>query len=253
VSIEYGMTKLFDVFRKHEVTATFFVPGEVAAKQKESVKLILKEGHELACHGLKHDKNEFLLPYDQQFRSVKEATEILEREIGVKPKGFRAPCLRANGVTVRVLESLDYAYDSSVLPSFVPGYYGNITLKSKPYRPSCSSIREKGKSRILELPVSVNPLFRIPLSAAWMRNLGFNWLKTGIKLNYKLGNPVVFYIHPRDVTNLPRIKGIPWHLYTNVGQKSERILDQLTAYAQKHGEVISGIELVRRHKESRKA
>jgi peptidoglycan-N-acetylglucosamine deacetylase len=250
VGIEYGLRRLLELLRKHDITATFFVPGEVVENQREPLKLILQGGHELGCHGLTHDKDEFLLPYDQQFQRIKEATRLLEKGTGHRPRGFRAPCLRTNGVTVRALEALDYVYDSSVLPGIVPGYYGELTLKLKPYVPSNFSIKGGARSRIWELPVSVNPFLRIPLSAAWMRNLGSDWLKTSIRLNYELRNPVVFYVHPRDVSPLPRVEGVPWHLYKNVGLKGESILDGVLNYAKKNGEVTSGIELTRRLTES---
>jgi peptidoglycan/xylan/chitin deacetylase (PgdA/CDA1 family) len=246
VGINYGMNRLLELFRKHDVNATFFVPGEVAKTQHESIRQILQGGHELGCHGLTHDKDEFLSPYNDQFKRLKKATELLEKHIGIKPKGFRAPCLRANRETIKALESLDYTYDSSVLPSFVP-VYGSFTFKLKPYNPSRSSIIAKGDSRILELPVSVNPFFHIPLSAAWMRNLGLKWVKNSIQINFNLGNPVVFYLHPRDVMPLPKAVGLPWHFYRNIGLAGEKMVDEVVKYARKNGEIMSGIELAKRY------
>jgi hypothetical protein len=247
VEVSYGITKLLDLFKEHDLKATFFVPGEVGKNNRETIKQIAKDGHEIACHGYKHDKNECLLSLEEQTARIKEATEILRVETGCTPKGFRAPCLRANGVTAHVLQNLGYVYDSSVIPSSVPGYYGHLTASSKPYRPSLSSLEREGKSRIIELPVSVNPILRIPLSAAWMRNLGVNWVKIGVKTNFCLGIPVMFYIHPRDVSSLPSVKGLPWHLYRNTGQKAIEMLNKIAGYVKRHGEAITGIELAERY------
>jgi hypothetical protein len=246
VDVGSGIAKLLELFGKHDLKATFFVPGEVAKNYGHSLKFAIREGHELACHGLEHDKNECLLPFNEQLARITEATEILYRQIGGRPKGFRAPCLRANGETAKVLEHLGYAYDSSVLPSFIPGYYGYLTWISRPYHPSFSSLREEGKAKILELPVSVNPVFRIPLSAAWMRNLGVSWVKASVKMNFDMGNPVMFYIHPRDVSSLPKVKGLPWHVYRNVGQEAVKMLDQILEYVKRHGEIVSGLGLAER-------
>jgi peptidoglycan/xylan/chitin deacetylase (PgdA/CDA1 family) len=245
VGIDYGINRLLELFRRHDISATFFVPGEVAKTQQESIRRLLQEGHELGCHGLTHDKNEFLSSYNEQLKRIKEATELLEKHAGLKPKGFRAPCLRANGETIKALEALNYIYDSSVLPSFIP-VYGSFTFRLKPYNPSRSSIVAQGRSRILELPVSVNPFFRIPLSAAWMRNLGLKWVKNSIQINFDLGNPVVFYVHPRDVTPLPKAVGLPWHFYRNIGLAGEKMVDEVVKYARKNGELVSGIELAER-------
>jgi len=243
VEIDYGISKLLYLFRKHKVRATFFVPGEVAKIGRQAIKSAIEEGHELACHGLAHDKNECLLPFSDQFARIKEASEALRREIGDAPRGFRAPCLRANGETIRVLKRLGYVYDSSVLPSYVPGYYGYLTGIPRPYQPSFSSLREMGTSGILELPVSVNPFLGIPFSAAWMRNLGVSWVKTSIKMNFNMNRPVVFYIHPRDVSHLPKVKGLPWHVYRNAGERAFRMLDEIMEYVKRHGKFVSGLDL----------
>jgi len=244
--VGFGITKLLELFRKHDIKATFFVPGEVAVKNEQIVRVVSQEGHEVGCHGSAHEKNECLLTMSQQMAKIKEATEIIQKQTGRRPKGFRAPCLRANGETVRVLERLGYVYDSSVLPSIVPGYYGYPTFLSKPYHPSFTSLAEKGESKILEFPVSVNPILRVPFSAAWMRNLGLRWVKLGIRMNFDRANPVVFYVHPRDVTPLPRIKGLPWHVYKNTGYRTIEMLDKIIEYVKKQGEILQGIELAER-------
>lgn len=91
---------------------------------------------------------------------------------------------------------------------------------------------------MLELPVSVNPLIPIPLSAAWMRNLGTRWTKVGVRANFKLGRPVVFYVHPRDVISLPRINGVPSHVYRNTGDHVLEMLSDLIGYVKEIGGVF---------------
>jgi hypothetical protein len=68
-----------------------------------------------------------------------------------------------------------------------------------------------------------------------MRNLGCTWVRFGMKMNFLLGNPVVFYVHPRDVLSLPRVEGVPWHLYRNVGLSTIEILDEIITYAKTLG------------------
>lgn len=246
VSIEYGISRLLDLFKAHELKATFFVPGEVADNDREAIKTIVQDGHEIACHGFSHEKNECLLPSNLQSTALEKATAILQKVTGCRPKGFRAPCLRANVQTLEALERLGYSYDSSVIPSFIPGYYGYSTTMSKPYHPSLSSPAKKGNSKIVELPVSVNPILRIPLSAAWMRNLGANWVRSGARMNFYFGNPVVFYVHPRDVTPLPEIKGLPWHLRRNAGPKAVEMLNRIIKDIKKRAEILPAADLAER-------
>ena len=235
VSVEDGILRLLQLFEKHEIKATFFVPGEIAQKHSAAIGEICRDGHEIACHGLAHEKNECLLNETSQRRIIEEATRIIEEISGWQPRGFRAPCLRANKTTLDILDECGYVYDSSVVPTFVPGYYGFPMAPSKPYYPSSIFMEKKGSYKLLEIPVSVNPLIPLPLGAAWMRNLGASWVKFGVKMNFVLGNPVVFYVHPRDVVSLPKVEGIPWHLYRNVGDPTIRMLDAIIRYAKALG------------------
>lgn len=235
VDVEAGIERLLQLLEEHELKATFFVTSEMAQKHSLAIGEILRNGHEVACHGLIHDKDECLLDETRQRQKIGEATKTITERTGQKPKGFRAPCLRANEITMKILDELEYVYDSSVIPTFVPGYYGSPNAPSKPYHPSGSSIRKKGSYKVLEIPVSVNPIFPLSLSAAWMRNLGPLWVKLGIKMNFLVGNPVVFYVHPRDVLSLPKVRGVPWHLYRNVGDSTLRMLDSVMRYARELG------------------
>jgi len=105
----------------------------------------------------------------------------------------------------------------------------------EPYHPSSVVMGKEDSYKLLEIPVSINPLIPFPFSAAWMRNLGPLWVKFGVKMNFVLGNPVVFYVHPRDVVSLPKIKDVPWHLYRNVGDSTIRMLDDIISYAKSSG------------------
>jgi hypothetical protein len=231
VNVEAGVSRLLDLFENHGISTTFFVTGDMASRHPHMVKTIGKKGHEVACHGLYHWKDEFLLTRTEQKRRIEKATSIIQEIIGTRPLGFRAPCLKANRDTFNVLSESCYLYDSSVIPTFIPGYYGYLNSNFKPYWLPLNSHGEKKPDFFLEMPVSVNPLLFIPLSASWMRNLGSLWVKFGIRANFILGNPVVFYIHPRDVLTLPRVEGVPSHVYRNVGAKSIEMLDCVLGYA----------------------
>jgi len=231
VNVEAGVSRLLDLFANHGISTTFFVTGDMASRHPHMVKTIDKKGHEVACHGLYHWKDEFLLTRTEQKRRIEKATSIIQEIIGTRPLGFRAPCLKANRDTLNVLSESGYLYDSSVIPTFIPGYYGYLNSNFKPYWLPLNSHGKKKPEFFLEMPVSVNPLLFIPLSASWMRNLGSLWVKFGIRANFILGNPIVFYIHPRDVLTLPRVEGVPSHVYRNVGVKSIEMLDCILGYA----------------------
>jgi hypothetical protein len=238
IGVDEGLERLLSIFDDYGIKATLFVPAEVCSNHSAIINQARKNGHEVACHGLSHDKNEFLGQPEEQKRRIELATDIILKCIGARPVGFRAPVLRIRHRTLRALAALDYVYDSSVVPTFVPGYYGFVNAPMKPYRAFFQDSNKVGERGILELPVSVNPIIRLPLSASWMRNLGSCWVKKGISLNFSLGNPIMFYIHPRDVVNLPRRAGVPWHVYRNTGDRAIRMLNEMIRHVEKLGAIF---------------
>ncbi|RPH36242.1 MAG: polysaccharide deacetylase family protein, partial [Chloroflexi bacterium] len=52
--VEASTRQLLDLLDHHRVTATFFVVGWVAERQRPLVREIQARGHELGCHGHLH-------------------------------------------------------------------------------------------------------------------------------------------------------------------------------------------------------
>lgn len=238
VPVEDGIEKLLDLFEKHDVKATFFVPGDVAQNHSHLIKAIVKSDHEVACHGLSHEKSECLGCFEEQKAQIEKAASIIENATGQKPAGFRAPCLRANMITLEILDKMRFLYDSSFLPMLIPTQYGSLSFKSKPHYPLAK------KDSILEIPVSTNPIIPLPLSGSWMRNLGLSWIKFGTKTLFNLGRPIMVYIHPRDVVSLPQMPNVPWHVYRKTGKHCLEMLDELLGYVRLlGGQVLRAIDL----------
>jgi len=224
VETEKGLDILVNLFKKHNIKATFFVPAKVVEKYSKKIKSLISEGHEIACHGYFHHKDECLLDKINQKILIRKALNIFDSIIECRPLGFRAPCLRANKRTLEVLNEMEFIYDSSFLPMFIPKLYGSFSkFKLKPYYPLF-------EGNLLEIPVSANPALLLPLSAAWMRNLGLSWIKSGVKTLFNMGCPVMFYIHPRDIMTLPKMPKVPMYVYRNTGKKALLILDGLLNY-----------------------
>lgn len=240
VDDEQGLDLLVELFEKYGVKATFFVPGEMVLRHRDKIREIAQAGHEISNHGFLHDRDECFLPKSEQKMLVEKTTELIENATGVRPVGFRAPCLRINSATLEVLSEVGYVYDSTYLPMFLPGEYGSLSFQRKPYYPM------HPKSRFLEIPVSTNPVGALPFSGSWLRNLGAPWAKVSTKTLFDFGCPAVLYVHPRDVLELPRIKGVPWHIYRQTGRRCLRILEKTIEFAQRlKGKSVRAIDLAR--------
>lgn len=238
--VKDGVVALLKLFDKHVIKATFFVPAVVAEKFPKVIGEIVKQGHEVACHGLKHDPREATLGLGEELRIIGTATEIIQSVTGVRPVGFRSPLFRVNQSCWIALQKNDYVYDSSIVCS---PFYGNhkIFFPSKPFLLPIS--KNSGNCSLLEVPVSANPFFPFPLGGAYLRIFGSKWSKAGVKLNFLSRNPVVFHIHPKDVD--PRTQGRSWWWYRNTGN-CMKMLEEIIKYAERNGaKFITAYELAR--------
>jgi peptidoglycan/xylan/chitin deacetylase (PgdA/CDA1 family) len=230
IDIEKGVEGLVELFDRYQIDATFFITANIAERFPGAIKRICTGNHEIACHGLDHVGYECLKGKEEQRRRVRLATEILTSATGHKPAGFRAPGFRFNSFCFEVLQENGYVYDSSIVPTYVPGEYGRPLTPSTPYFLTKSSTPKI--SHLVELPVAVNPLIPFPLGGAWMRTLGLSWTKLSIKTNFILGRHVVFHIHPKDVIYALMEPWAPWyyHRNTKIGMK---MLEDLIKYVKK--------------------
>ncbi|WP_141604688.1 polysaccharide deacetylase family protein [Terrilactibacillus laevilacticus] len=81
---------LLDLFKKHNVKATFFVVGEHAKKNPDIIKRMHEEGHTIGIHHYKHVSNWFLMPW-QIRKQCKMTADLIESIIGERPIYYRPP------------------------------------------------------------------------------------------------------------------------------------------------------------------
>ncbi len=201
-SVVDGIPLLLDLFEEFDVHATFFVTSDVAENVTSVVGEVIDNGHEIACHGFEHQLLD-LNSRREQFRNIQKATEIIKKNLHVNPIGFRAPVNKVNEKTLEVLTELNYKYDSSVAPSskiLCKFYYPKAPRT--PYWPSVNNLDQKGKSPILEIPLSVLPWIRIPVGLSYMMLFGLNFYK--IFLSGLDQAMVTVFLHPYDLFMLPK-------------------------------------------------
>jgi peptidoglycan-N-acetylglucosamine deacetylase len=169
--IEQGTPALLDLLGAEKVPATFFTTGEVAARYPETVKRLVRDGHELGCHGMTHRAFTSLDPVTAR-SEIEESAAILRRFAPVT--SFRAPYLQFPPAYVEMLEQNAFTLDSSHA-RYKLAYY-----------------RDRTSSRITRVPASVtSSVLRLPrvvrntyLSALW--------------------SPIVLFVHPWEFVDLRR-------------------------------------------------
>jgi hypothetical protein len=150
----HGTPILLELFRKHQITGTFYFTGDGARKHPDVVHAVRDAGHEIGCHTLFHETIGDalfdipgmmpILPEEVPLR-LKLATEWVEEVAGVRPLSFRCPRLFGSTAVVNALEELGYRTDASY-----PMYFYQERLA--PYHPSAEDWTQEGSLRLLELP-----------------------------------------------------------------------------------------------------
>lgn len=223
---ETAMPRLLDILDKYNVKATFFVIGEdiLKANNKQMIKKLSINGHEIANHSFTHNRNFSALDYKEKFREIYQSTDILTQTIGRPVVGFRAPAYKIDKETLTILEQLGYKYDSSIFPSWLlilmkldallvgrgrerltsSGHLKFIFAPARPYFPSLNSMIKEGKSGILEIPISVDPLLRMPFYSLFNLLVGMRVFRLLLRLNRASNNPLVYIIHVTELADFSR-------------------------------------------------
>ena len=199
--------RLLDLFAQNNVKSTFFTLGWVAQRCPDVIKRIVSEGHELASHGLAHQRATTMTE-QELFNDIKQSKEILEDIGGVALKGYRAPSFSINDSNIWVydiLKELGFVYSSSTYPI-------NHDLYGVPEWPRFKYERENG---IIEIPI---PTVRKSNNNVGIGGGGYfrlypYWLSKRRITEYMKSEsaPYSFYFHPWEIdAQQPRFEDAPW-------------------------------------------
>ncbi|MFW9900684.1 MAG: polysaccharide deacetylase family protein, partial [Candidatus Thorarchaeota archaeon] len=169
-----GIPRILELLDCYNLKCTFFCTGNIAKKFPESIRTIESKGHEIACHGLTHERLN-KLEFDKCQDVISKNKEILEKIcLSSKIIGFRAPYLKPPDFLFKILYNLGFHYDSS----FKSNRKNSLNI-SNPY-----SIRE----------------FQ-PLDISLRMPFGYNILKRKVLKN----DLVVLYFHPSEIIDIKNL------------------------------------------------
>jgi peptidoglycan/xylan/chitin deacetylase (PgdA/CDA1 family) len=113
-----GLGLVLRLLQEKGLRATFFVPGKVAERYPESVRQILRVGHEVGVHGYTH-RSPTGLSLDEEREELHRAIAVL-RELGTEPSGYRSPSWDFSENTLALLAEAGLSYSSNMMDDVHP-------------------------------------------------------------------------------------------------------------------------------------
>lgn len=212
--VRAGTEKILELLRRHGARATFFVLGDVVRDHPDLVRRMRDEGHELGCHGMRHEPlwGRDAAAFGAELDAFRDAVTTALGEFPVR--GFRAPTFsldRRTAWALDVLRDKGYAYDSSIFPARVR-MYGVPAAPLGIWRPAPGDfLRHDPHGGLVEFPVAVASLagVRMPVAGGfYLRALPFAVFERGLA-SVLARRPAAIYLHPRECVPEPGRVAMP--------------------------------------------
>lgn len=149
---EFGavaVDRILALLDKYRLPSSWFVPGTVVKTYPDHCRRIAAGGHEIGNHGWTHVPPANLLA-EQEESGLKRANEAIAEITGKMPAGYRSPSWDLSPVTVDLLLSQGFVYDSSMMGHDHHPYFarrGDVVSEEEPFRFGEAT-------KLIEMPIS---------------------------------------------------------------------------------------------------
>lgn len=109
---EVGVPRLLNLFKKFDLTTSFFIPGHTIETFPKEMDMIVEQGHEIGAHGYLHE-NPIAMTETQEEDVLVKSVELIEKLCGKKPTGYVAPWWEMSNSTAALLLKHGFSYDHS--------------------------------------------------------------------------------------------------------------------------------------------
>lgn len=213
-----GIPRILDFLDDHSQKITFFIVGKDASidSNKEVLGDISRRGHDVGNHSFHHDPWLHLYSPDQMEHEIEEAEAHIEKVTGVHTTGFRGPGFSHSKDLLRTLIKRNYKYDASTFPNILNPLARQYFLMKSPlekeekkkrshlfgswkdgFRPNKPFYWNEDKERLLEIPVTTMPLFKVPIHASYILYLaGFSKKIAMAYLQFSITLCKIFKVEP---------------------------------------------------------
>jgi uncharacterized small protein (DUF1192 family) len=224
--LDVVVPRFLNFLAERDLKITVFVVGQDAAldKNHEVLASISAAGHEIGNHSFHHEPWLHLYSLEKINDELAMAEEHIERVTGDKPVGFRGPGFSLSADVRTVLKRRGYEYDCSTFPTFLgplARLYYFFTAKldaeqkkerkklfgtmSEGFRPLKPYYWTMDEGRLLEIPVTTMPLFKVPIHVSYLlyldqysRTLAMTYWRMAISMCRLMRVAPSLLLHPLD-------------------------------------------------------
>lgn len=156
---EVGTPRLLKLFKKFDMTVTWFIPGHSIETFPDQMKMVVDHGHEIGLHGYSHENPVHMTP-EQEEAVLDKTIGLVEKLSGKYPRGYVAPWWELSPVTIDLLLKKGIKYDHSLMHhDFLPYYVrtGDTWTKidySKPASHWMKPLKRGKPTRMIEIAAS---------------------------------------------------------------------------------------------------
>jgi hypothetical protein len=203
-----------------ELPATWFCTATAAETFSAPLRNLARQGHAIGCHGLDHRAWEDYRHLDGETArsTLRNATDRIERALGVRPVVFRGPRMTTSAVTQDALVELGYCADFSIsahrFDPFAASAYELRWLRTAPtpYSPSMANPFRRGHRPLVVVPLSG---YGAPFVSGVLYIVGQQAMRLfGRSLAVRAARvdaPLVYLFHSYEFTGLSKADFRPWH------------------------------------------
>jgi peptidoglycan-N-acetylglucosamine deacetylase len=193
-----GMSRVMKLLKKHDISATFFIPAMSMELHPEVVEVLkANPRHEIGFHSYVHE-NPLGLGPDEERAVYKKAMDVHVKLFGKKPVGFRSAAWDLTPATINIVKEMGFLYESSMMADDRPY---ELVAQGKP-------------TGLIELPVEWIlddwPFFQItwPTGHVALRNAEdvFSIWRDEFDRAYEEGTTFILTMHPQVIGHGYRMK-----------------------------------------------
>jgi hypothetical protein len=211
-----ALRRIIEILDFYGVKGTFFIIGKDLdlLSCQDFCKYALQHGHLLGNHSFSHPQNFGALDAQGRQKEILSCHTAIKNSTGFSPIAFRAPGYAHSHEDSKYLSSLNYQYNSSVLPGPTTFLIKLLTIHNKAYRKKSlnafSNLIHTIKPRkfpcskdsfFWEVPIAVMPFFKLPVHTSFIFMLGHKYLNFALKLMKQSRSHNILLLHGYDLSD----------------------------------------------------